>query len=175
MRVNLTGATSGGTKDKECLSTIWHRQKCIRIYIWSNTARNNPYAHTKWWTHTPEKTFVSSFSYINSFIAHIYFIVHIHGAYRYHSDTITLIWAAVYNDWHSATAIMIKLLYLQSLWSICRAWKHVGRKWQPKAYWKTCSCKLWFMHVRQRVCPHIYQHGLANQARWSYETTFTIA
>lgn len=33
-----TGAASEETKGKQCLSTIWHRQKCMQIYIWSNVA-----------------------------------------------------------------------------------------------------------------------------------------
>lgn len=35
-----TGASSGETEDKQCLRTIWHKQKCIQIYIWSKMANN---------------------------------------------------------------------------------------------------------------------------------------
>lgn len=35
-----TGASSGETEDKQRLSTIWQRQKCIKIYIWSKMAND---------------------------------------------------------------------------------------------------------------------------------------
>lgn len=35
-----TGASSEETEDKQCLSTIWHKQKCIQIYIWSKMAND---------------------------------------------------------------------------------------------------------------------------------------
>lgn len=35
-----TGASSEETEDKQCLSTIWHKQKRIQIYIWPKMANN---------------------------------------------------------------------------------------------------------------------------------------